>query len=354
MLIREGKLVYNDKSSLMMDYFTKQLNYAPPEFCNPFDFALTVLQDSSSTPTELNDKYNSFQLEKISKERNEYHSKYHLTSISELSKETQVSMPWFREFGLLLQRSTMDYFRNSSVFYSKLFQYFMNSLILMGFYFGIGEKDNLFYNLLGYCFNTTNNFFITGLFAALFMVPVVRKVLKREYSAKMYRVTTFYTQFMILILLPALLYSVIYVSILYFAIQIENSFKSFIIHLALNFFLFSFAECFGTMCGAFFGDQLGLIISPLFFVLFLLGSGFFRSNDSFPSAFRWLNYISPYRYMIELYLYLQKDFNQITSIVAEKMGYTIGVGNCIGILGGYFAVIVLLGFIGVRAFATKF
>lgn len=336
-----------------MDYFTKTLNYKAPKFCNPFDFILTILQNKDIETKKLHLSYKENLEEEFINENNEHNLLYSSKPLSNL-EDNKKQISWCYEFSLLFKRTLIDFFRNKYVFYAKIFQFFMCSLIFAGFYSNIGHKENLFYNLLGYSFNITNNLFINGLFNALFMIPVIRKVLKREYSSKLYSISAFYAQFCLFLLVPSLIAATIYVPICYFTIRVESDFKTFILHYLLNLFQFSLGEFFGNMTGSFVGDQLGLIVSPLFFVLFLLGSGFFRSNQSFPVGLRWLNYISPYRYIMELYIYIQKDYNEITEMIGEKMGYDIGVENCMIILGSFMIFTLITGFIAVRNYASKF
>lgn len=337
----------------MLNYFEKNLQVSLPEFCNPFDLALKVLQNPKKQGEDFYFEYKNSLLEKIEDKTSKYGEEYSNIKLKQLESGYS-NVSWIKEFTTLLSRGMLSYFRNKTVFYARLVNYLFNSIILMGFYFGIGNKDNIFFNLLGICFNTTNNYFITGMFTSLFMFPVIRKVLKREYSAKMYRVSSFYFHHIIVTFIPALIYSLIFSPTIYFSLQTVMDFPGLLLFWLCNFCLFSLSECFGTMCGAALGDQLGLIVSPLFFVLFLLGSGFFRSNDSFPSALIWLNWISPYRYMMEIYLGVFQNFNEITKMIAPMMGYTVGIGNCVLILCGFWLLVLVLGFLFVKQFSSKF
>ena len=353
LLMKQGQMVYFDKANKMLKYFNEKLNFAIPKFCNPFDFALTVLQNKSNSADELYNNYKENQEAKQILIKNQNNDKYSNKEIIKLNSKYN-SISWISEFLILFQRGWIDLFRNRNVLYAKLVQYFFNTLILLGFYFDIGGKTNLFFNLLGFSFNITNNLFIVGMFNSIFAIPVVRKILKREYSAKMYNISSFYVQYIILLFVPSFFYSIMLSPALYYGIQLENKFSDMLIFFVMNFLYFSLSEGFGTLCGAAFGDQLSLIISPLFFILFMLGSGFFRSNNSFPSALKWLNWISPYKYMMELYLRLHKNFSLETAAILDKMGYTMGIQNCLIILFSIWIVCIFFGFIAVKNFAAKF
>ena len=351
MLLKEGYVVYQDDSKYLLDYF-KNINYIIPEYCNPFDFCLTLLQNESTSVIELHEQYlKSF--DKLDKSITENQLIYKIDKNEEDSIYSS-SPAWIFQLYYLLIRGVTNYFRNKTVFWARLFQYMFNTLVLFGFYYDIGAKDNLFFNYLGICFNSVNNLFINGLFTTLLMIPVIRKLLKREYASKMYSISAFYISLLIILLIPSFLTSIIYSPIMYFGIQMNKDFTGFIYFYLITFFTWTLGEFFGLLCGSFFGDQLSLIISPITFILFLLGSGFFRSNASFPSYLKWLNIISPYKYIMELYLKVQQNFNYITEILPEAMGYTTGVTESIIILSSTSLLVIILGFIGVRMFSSKF
>ena len=207
---------------------------------------------------------------------------------------------------------------------------------------------------MGFFFNNGNNFFINGMFTSVFMIPVIRQILKREYSAKLYRVSTYYVSLCLLLVIPSLLYSAIFSPVCYFSVGLKQDFVSFLYYFVLNTFNYLCGCYFGLFVGAVCGDHLSLIISPFIFILFMLGSGYFRSNDNFPWMFKWLNYVSPYRYMIELYILIEQDYNVITQEIGKKLGYTKGLEACMLILGGYLALGFIMGFIALKLYASKF
>ena len=74
----------------------------------------------------------------------------------------------------------------------------------------------------------------------------------------------------------------------------------------------------------------------------MLGSGFYNSNGDFPSFFTWINYISPYKYMLEIMYKTQADFNDITRIVPEKLGYENGLPLCYLVLSSMFGFFLII------------
>lgn len=323
-----------------------------PDFCNPFDFFLTVIQEKENEKN-LFSSYPRILEGKINAEKENLHEKFENIQIESLKKNLR-QVSWCLEFWILLQRGTLNFFRNKSVLYARISQYVINTVILMGFFWNIGGKNNLLFNVLGFFFNNCNNFFINGIFTSIFMIPLIRQIIKREYSAKLYRISTFFCSLVIIFLIPSLIYSAIFSPVLFYTIKLETNFLMFFYYFLLNFFVYALACYFGVMIGSTFGDELSLIVSPFVFVLFMLGSGYFRSNQSFPKAFSFLNWISPYRYMMELYILIEEDANDVTGRIGETMGYTVGIEVCFAVLAGYLLLALFLGYVSIKVYASKF
>ena len=369
-LMKSGEIAYQGPSNEVLSYLNN-IGFELPKHCNPFDYCLTVLLNSNNliknkhidSNTNIKEffvkNYEEVVLNKLNKEKENNVSKfyYNKDESSYLANKDKIkyNVSWLFELYLLLVRSVKSYFRNKEVYYTRLIQYVSTSLLFMGFYFGIGNyKESVGRNILGISFNTTNGFFINGMFSSLFSIPVIRNVLKREYSAKLYRISTFYVAQVIVMLLPSFTISIIYTPIIYYSIQVETSFIKFLLFFITNFFQFTLGQTFGLFLGALFDYNKALIVSPLLFILFMLGSGFFRTNDSWPVYLRWINIISIYKYTLELYINIQKDFNYSTKLLPDLFGYNQGLLTCIIVLICVFILVFVCGYFSVKRFSAKF
>ena len=231
----------------------------------------------------------------------------------------------------------------------------------MGFYWKIGDetkKDQLFQNFVGFFFNICNQFYINGLYCSLFMIPTIKNVLKREVSGNLYRVSTFYFSLAVSMLLNSLIYAVIYTPLTYLTINFFfDSFALNFLHIfnyfCLNFFMFTIGQYTGLFIGSTFNETLTFIISPLLFIIFMLGSGFYRGNNSLPSYISWLLYISPYKYLIEL-LMRNFGYNDVTRNIPDVMNYNFGVEECIPILLTMMSVFLISGWMGLKIYSSIF
>lgn len=227
----------------------------------------------------------------------------------------------------------------------------------MGCYwqFGNPEKsENLFSNFIGYYFNNINSFFINGLYTTLMMLPVLKNVIKRESSAKLYRLSSFYISLLIVLLLNSIIYAVIFTPLLYYTIDFYYDINHFLIYFCYNFAIFTFGQYFGLCIGANFSYTSTYLVSPICFITFMLGYGFFRGNSSLPSYLSWFLYISPYRYFMELTLKNFADAKDITKSVPERLDYNFGFEYCIYYLVCWISVILIIGFMGLKFYTAKF
>lgn len=362
-LLKDGHLIYQGKSELALKYFDV-IGHPMPEFCNPFDFFLGILSDDNISANALNKNYLKLCEDEIKDEQVKSHEKYKsefLTSIKNHSRQ----ISWISEYVLLLKRTFINYVRNKSLFIARVINCILNTLIIMGFYWQIGDMtepdryNNLQKNYVGFFFNNINQFFINGIFTSVFMIPTIKPVLKRESAAKLYRISTFYTSLCTTMLINSLIYAVIFSPITYFSIDFMTGdpvvdFWVLTNYFILNFSYFTLGQFLGLMIGGWLNEQATFVATPFVFIVFMLGSGFYRGNSTIPKFISWFLYISPYKYMLELLLKNFDDFNDITKKIPENMNFNIGVEECISILVSFGVIVLIFGYIGIKYKSSKF
>jgi hypothetical protein len=360
MLLKDGNLVYQGRAEYAPKYFN-EINIPMPAFCNPFDFFLETLSDCKYSSKELNGRYNKLCEQVVREEKTTNHEKFKSKSIPSLEENLR-QVSWCLEFWLLLKRTYLNYVRNKSLFLARILNCLFNSLIIMGFYWKIGDenkKAQLFQNFVGFFFNNCNQFFINGLYSAVFMIPSIKVVLKREVSAKLYRVSTFYFSIAITLLVNSLIFATIYTPIIYLAIKFyfetfKLNLEHFLIFYCLNFFNFTLGQYTGLFIGSTFSEELTYIISPLMFIVFMLGSGFYRGNNSIPSYISWLLYVSPYKYVMELLMRNFNEFSIDTKSIPDLMNYNYGAEICLPVLFGMMILFLMSGWAGLKLYSSKF
>ena len=356
-------MVFQGKKNNALEYFSN-LNYKMPEFYNPFDFFIEVMVEADEKQSDnLYADYITKCLPDFLKDHEDCKSLLNTKNKNEsfltllAKKEQRKKINWCLEFWVLLQRSFRNYYRNKTVFYAKLFQYIINTIILFSFYHNIGSPkkiDTLYSNFTGFFYNNCNNFFINGIMYTLYTIPALKSLLQRECAAKLYRMSTFYTSLFITLIIPAVLYSVIFSFLLFEGIQLNKDFTRFLVFFTMNIFIYVTGSTYGLAFGALIPEKVIITVAPFLATMFSLGSGFYKSNNDFPSIFSWVNLISPYRYILEIQMGNQEDFNNITDNILELNGYTSGVTFCLIYLFSTFAFVFIVGYILFVVYSKRF
>ena len=358
-LLKDGNLVYQGQTYYIEKYF-EALNKPIPSFCNPFDFVLEVLTNSSHTAKDLNDNYLKLCEEEVRDERVKLHEEYKFKEI--FNKDNLRQVNWFVEFNLLLKRTCINYVRNKTLFVVKILNILFLSLVYGAFYFGIGredKQDRIFQNYVGFFFNNVSTSFQNGIFSVIFMLPLIKAVLKREYSAKLYRISSFYVSLVISVLINSIIFGILFTLILYLSTQFFFSdavinMEHFGLLFVMNLVDFTMGQYFGLFIGGSFDEEASIVITAIFFTFFMLGCGVFRGNSTIPSFISWLFYISPYKYFMEMELKLFSDYSEITKIIPKLLDFNYGYELCISALSGFTLVVLILGFIGLKFYTAKF
>lgn len=313
-----------------------------------------MLNDDKYSINDFKDSYQNKLSSEVKQEIKSTHFLYKGNNAIISSKQTERQVEWILELFLLFKRSVLNYFRNTTVFYSRLIQYFLNTFILASFYWQLGLKQETYFtNFLGFFFNCVNNLFINGLYTTLFYIPTFKSILMREYSAKLYRISTFFLATVFTLMIPAFIYSFIFSNILYWCIYLKTDFLTLFLYFCMNILDFAIGSAYGIFLGSVLDHKLIFSVAPVLLVMQTMGSGYYRNSNSFPSAFIWLNYISPYRYALEIMIKLEESPEDGIDI-AEQYGFDFGYEICITVLLTIYVFMNILAYICIKKYASRF
>ena len=133
--------------------------------------------------------------------------------------------------------------------------------------------------------------------------------------------------------------------IIYWGIGFRNTAAAYFVHLACILVLVFLGNSLGVMLSSMFSDvRTAFSIAPVIMMPLMLFSGFMSNVDSIVKWLSWLQYISPVRYSMEIFLrteYRREDFYKADGITlhernnaypVDSYNYTIGVGWCFAIM----------------------
>lgn len=359
-LLKDGFLVFQGKAQHSVKFFN-EIGLPLPQFCNPFDFFLELMNDNgmknkNTAIKNLHHGYKRLCDSDVRDEKTKNHEEFKIKESTTMKKGTR-QIHWFIEFYILLKRIVVNYVRNKDIFYGRIINCLCNSLLVMSFYWQIGKSEipqEVYLNYVGFYYTVINQFFWNGLYTAVQFVPEIKNVLKREYSNKMYRISTYYLATVIGLLVNTVLYTTIFSLSVYFSTGFNYSVKNFVEFYFFLFFTFTIAQNFGLFLSASLDEALVLLIANFAGIFFSVGSGFIVGNNSISKYFSWLFYTSPYRYLMEIGLNIDKNFSPITQHIPEDFNYTYGELICFPILFGSMLIFIILGGFGMKKSSAKF
>jgi ABC-type multidrug transport system permease subunit len=141
-----------------------------------------------------------------------------------------------------------------------------------------------------------------------------------------------------------LLMPILFSLITYWSIGFRNTVKAYFTHLACLLVLVFLGNSLGVMLSSMFSDvRTAFSIAPVIMMPLMLFSGFMSNVDSIVKWLSWLQYISPVRYSMEIFLrveYRREDFyNDNNELKAgnngypvESYNYNLGLSWCFGII----------------------
>jgi len=348
--LKNGFICYQGKINNTEEYLD-QIGYKMPEFSNPFDFYIDTVSLSETEPSEFNKQYLQILGEKESRDQKKYQEEY--SKFQDVLVKTQANrtINWFLEYYLILKRFTLNYLRNTKSIILKLLQILTFTVIYTSLYINIGSPDkstDLYQNYLGYFFSVFNTVNINGMYLNLFNIPGVKEVFRREYTSRLYRLFTFYCALITFLLIDCLAFSILVGAGTYWTVGLKTDFATFLQFISLNIVGYLIGMEMGIILGTVMSFQSAFAFAPFLFAFFQIISGFYKSVESLPAVVKWAIWITPYKYFLELYLKLEGDFNEITSGIADDLGYNFGILNCWIVISTVFAAFFIIEFMALR------
>jgi hypothetical protein len=345
--LKEGEIIYQGETyHAIYEYFP--INFEKFQlYQNPFDYILEIIDKFNLDI--LREKYRKKIGSNILSEINFYNQQYNCESnrIHELEQTRTVTMSI--EIKTLMSRNIRNYFRNKSVFYSRLFQFLSHTILIILFYMNLNNKHQLSHltNFVGFCYNCVNIFFSFGMYSTISTIFQYKKVFTKEYPSKLYRLSSFFISTLLFLLIQSVLYSCIFTFLVTMTIMNLD---------IMQFHCFFIYNLVDYMIGASYGNLLGMSldesriysVAPFVFILSMLGSGVLRNNFSFPYLLKIVNYWSHYRYLLELHFENEGD-KKINRI----MNYEFGNVNCIVVVVVLLVIINILSFFSLKRYAKR-
>jgi ABC-type multidrug transport system permease subunit len=201
------------------------------------------------------------------------------------------------------------------------------------------------------------NLFILYFQTSLGTFPIEREIFAKEYQNGLYGIVPYYLSKLMIELPLTALFPIVFVTIIYYAVNFENEAVNFFLFMLVSVLLSWIGSLMGILIGALVRDlTLAIEIAPLIFVPFLLYAGFTTNTDNILTGLKFIEYSSPIRYAFEFFITneFENHEDQLGDVYpVQNLNFSIGKTNIIIILVSYIGILIILGIVALRITGTK-
>ena len=204
---------------------------------------------------------------------------------------------WWAQFRAVLWRSSLSVFKEPQLIKVRMLQTIMVALMIVLIYFGQTLDQDGVMNINGVIFICLTNMTFQNVFAVINVFCAELPIFMREHLNGMYRADVYFlcktlAETPVFLVLPLL-----FISLPYYLIGLNPEPTRFFLACLIIVLVANVATSFGYLISCISSSvSMALSIGPPIVIPFMLFGGFFLNNDSVPSYFKWLSYLSWFKY----------------------------------------------------------
>ncbi|KAL1540431.1 ABC transporter G member 9 [Salvia divinorum] len=311
LLMSEGNPLYFGKGSDVLTYFSS-VGFAPSVAMNPSDFLLD-LANGVATGNSNEDQVaikqslvNAYKTQLSTVVKSELAADGRLQASTDDRKPERWSNTWWGQFSVLLRRGIKER-KHESFSTIKIVQVLVVA-ILAGIFWWQSSVDHL-QDQVGLLFFITNFWGFFPLFQAIFTFPKERKMLTKERTSGMYRLSSYFMALTVGDLPMELVLPTIFFAISYWMTGLKPTAGAFFSGWFVILYNVLAAQGLGLAIGAVVMDQkTATTFGSVIMLAFSLAGGFYVQNV--PVFIAWIKYFSINQYTLKLLLASQYTNNQ--------------------------------------------
>ncbi|KAK7822088.1 abc transporter g family member 9 [Quercus suber] len=273
LLLSEGNPLYFGRGSEAVDYFSS-IGYSPMTLVSAYKINLA---------------------DKLKKELQELRSSQYQDGLDD-KQFGKWSTTWWQQFSVLFTRGVKE--RKHQSFSGLKIGQVLVVAVLSGLLWWQSDDAHL-QDKIGLLFFESGFWGFFPLFQAIFTFPQERRMLEKERSSGMYRLSSYFMSTVVADLPMELILPTVFVVITYWMAGLKASFVNFVQTLVVLLLSVLVSQGLGLAIGATIMDQKSAtILGSVIMLTFLLAGGFYVQHV--PSFIAWIKYISISNYTYKL------------------------------------------------------
>ncbi|KAH8318978.1 hypothetical protein KR067_001255 [Drosophila pandora] len=214
-------------------------------------------------------------------------------------RENIYATPFYRQLGILLLRTFLLIWRDSSLTTMRFAIHLVTGLLIGTLYFGIGNDGAQTLNIFRYLFYTIMFIMYCAFSGILVKFPLEFPIVSREHFNRWYSLRAYYVAITLADLPIQIICSALFIVPTYLLTQQPLELWRFSLFFLIVFITALVSQSIGLAVGAALSLKLGSILGPFFICPFLQFSGFFLMEKDAPVYMRWMFDISFLKYSLE-------------------------------------------------------
>jgi len=307
-LMAEGRLAFLGDLKDAMKFFSEQ-SYACPQNFNPSDFYIQTLAIAPTDREVCLDRVkkicDSFDTSSFNKKINAELFEANVAKPagnlnSTHSKKSPYKVNIFVQLMWLVWRSVKSTARDVLGTQIKIIQTIFIAIIFGLIFLQVKTDQSGIMNANGLLFLLLTNASFSNMFSVINSFPAEIPILMREHKNGMYMILPYYLSKILVDLPFFIILPIISTSICYWMANLNNDAGRFLICCGIVILVSNIAVSFGGFISAVApSTNVALGLSGPVLVPLMIFSGMFLNNDSVPSYFIWLKYLSWFNYSYE-------------------------------------------------------